>query len=342
MKATAFLAAAILPGLSAPVLAGFESPASAPVPGKASASRPWDLTVRASLGNNDNVNLVPDATTHPAGTGTSADYFALQAEGSYRFYQSGNVTAGAALSVSSLWYESKLESPATWNISDYSFYALNPAVYLTYKLNVAGMPASVTGTYDYYREDGHNDNLHALGTTSHNVRVSGTLFPKSDLQVTASVRRGWDDFEVVFPNPALDSRDADRIAVDLGMRTWFANGLHNLSLGVGYMENDAKGSNFDYDGYNLRARFESGFLKPVWLAVELKTGDRDYGGFNAAFIPAPGRTSQDVTTAEFQVLWPIDTHWRVDGFYRHENYASNQPQFEADVDVLGAGVTYRF
>ena len=313
-----------------PVWAGFESAGSSPVPGAESSSpRPWDLSIRASIGRNDNVQLVPDSTSYVGST--AANYFALQANGAYRFYQSGNLSAGASLSVSSLWNEDKQQTP-TSKFSDYNFYTLNPAVYITYKLNVGGMPASITGSYDLRREDGHSEDLAALGLTSHTLKVSGNLYPRQDLKLTATLTRGWDNFEVKFPTP---DRDADRLALDLGLRKSFSNGLHNISVGVGYIDNDAKGSNFAYDGYNTRLRFETGVLRPVWLAAEVKHGNLDYVGGSV-------RPSQKVTISTVQALWPIDKNWRADVFYSREDYASNSSSFEADANVFGVGLTYIF
>ena len=340
IKRSLVIAASLL-GVS-PAMAEFESPPASSIPSLESLSaKPWDLSIRGSLGHNDNVQLVPNVSTYPPGGSTSANYFSLQGNGAYRFYQSPTLVTGATLSFSSLWHEDKMQTP-DWNFSDYNFYNVNPGVYATYRFRLGNRPATLTGSYDYLTEDGHNEELHALGLTSHTLKIAGSVQLDRNFSISASLAHGRDSFEVEFPDPALDSRDANRTALDLGMRYWLGGGRHNLSAGIGYVNNNAKGRNFDYDGYNLRARFETGVLHPVWLAAEIKYGDRDYRGFTSFFIPAPGRNYQKTTSTSLQALWPINRHWSADVFYKHDQYDSNQAEFEADANAFGTGLSYRF
>jgi hypothetical protein len=338
-KRSLVIAASLL-GIS-PAMADFESPPASSTPAPQSLSaRPWDLSIRGSLGHNDNVQLVPDVTTYPAGGSTRASYFALQGSGAYRLYQTPTLVTGATLSFSSLWHEDKMQTPGM-KFSDYNFYNVNPGVYATYRFRLGYRPATLTGSYDYLKEDGHNEALHALGLTSHTLKLAGSVQLDSTLSLNASLAQGWDNFEVTFPDPALDNRDGSRTALDLGVRYWMSGGRHNLSAGIGYVNNNAKGRNFDYDGYNARFRFETAVLRPVWLAAEIRYGDRDYHGF-IGFIPAPGRNAQRITTTSLQALWPIDRHWSADVFYKHDQIDSNQAEFEADANAFGAGLSYRF
>ncbi|OIO71560.1 MAG: hypothetical protein AUJ57_07070 [Zetaproteobacteria bacterium CG1_02_53_45] len=313
-------------------------------------SRPWDLSIRTSVGHNDNVQLVPNITTFPVGGSKSANYFSLQVDGKYRFYQSNQWEAGVTLAATSLWYENKLQTitPPQWKFNDYNFGNYNPGVYTTYLFQAADMPASITASYDFYNENGHNNNLGALGLSSHNFHLSGSIRPLDNLQLTLSLLRGVDNFQVTFPDPALDDRDGVRTGIDLGARMWLDHGRHNVSVGLGYLDNKAKGSNFDYKGYNSKARFETGLLNPVWLAAEIDYANYKYNGFAAvqpwklAFITPPGRTSQKITTTLVQAIWPVTPHWFVDAFYRHESYKSNMAQFAASVNIYGTGLSYRF
>lgn len=72
----------------------------------------------------------------------------------------------------------------------------------------------------------------------------------------------------------------------------------------------------------------------------MRYASNDYAGFVSAFLPS--RAQQDIFTTGARLLWPINRTWAADLFYTHESYGSNTPQFEADVHVYGAGMTYRF
>ena len=341
MRTGIFLAVAAAVLVSAPAAAEFEAPAPGPVPTAAALNtRPWDLSIRASIGRNNNAGLVPTRTTFPVDGNKSAIYYAVQLDGGYRFYESRMLVAGTAVSVSDFRYENKQESDADSKFSGYDFYVVNPSVYLTYKLSVGGMPASITGSFDLRKENAPHG-YDALGLTGKNVRIAGSLQARPNLQFTGSVVRGRDDYEIVFPNPALNDRDATRTVVDLGARLWL-KGIHNVTAGIGYIDNDAKGSNFKYHGSNQRLRFETGILRPVWLAAEIKHGKLDYRGFVSPFVLPPGRTVQKVSTYALQALWPVNRGWTVDFFFNHDKYDSNQPEFESAVKTYGAGVSYRF
>lgn len=320
-------------------LADFEAPSASPPPSASSPSqRPWDLSVRFAVGHNNNVQLVPDVTTFPADGKTAANYFLSQANGVYRFYNSDKVTSGLTLGVSSLWHEDKLQSVSqNWKFDDYDFYTFNPGIYSSYRHSLSGNPAALTFSYSYLKEDGHNEDLAALGLSSHNIVVAESIALNRDLVLTATLSLGWDDFEVRFPaNPTMN-RDGNRSGIDVGVRYWMGEGLHNVSANIGYINNDAKGADFKYDGYNLRLRFESGALQPVWLAAEVKYSDRDYNA-NAPL----GRDYQRITTTQLQALWPISPHWSADLYYKNDQYDSNLSNYETDANQYGVGISYKF
>jgi hypothetical protein len=324
-----------------PALAEFEAPAPGPAPiALAHSASPWDLSIRASIGRNDNVGLVPEKTTFPVDGNRSAIYYAVQADGGYRFYESRKLVVGTAVSVSNLRYENKQESDPESKFSGYDFYAVAPAVYITYKLSAGGMPGAITGSYDLRREIAPHGYA-ALGMTSHNVKIAGSLQLRPDLQIVGSYARGWDNYEVVFPDPSLNDRDAKRGAINLGARLWL-RGIHNLTATIGYVDSDAKGSNFDHHGFNGKLRLETGMLRPVWLAAEVKRGELDYRGFVSPYVDPQGRTSQKVSTYALQALWPVNSHWNVEVFFNRDKYDSNQSEFRSAVKTYGAGAAYRF
>jgi hypothetical protein len=341
---TALLAVVGLTGFtfSQATLADFESPAGGSyISAYPAQARPWDLSIRASLGHNDNVQLVPDATTFPTGPGArfDASYTALQLNGGYRFVNTATHTLGFAMSAEGLWYENTNQTPV-WEMSDYNISTANPALYGTWRFLALGRPASLTASYDFRWEEGQN--VHAIGLHGHTLKLDGGVFVQPNVRLSATYSLSDNDYGVTFPTPSLNSRDAIRNAIDLGMRVWFDNGLRNVSLGLFYVDNDAEGSNFAYDGGGLRGRFETQLVGPVWLALDMRYASNDYAGFTSAFIPAPGRRYQDILATGARLLWPINRAWAADVFYTREGYDSNQPEFESDVHVYGAGMTYRF
>jgi hypothetical protein len=86
----------------------------------------------------------------------------------------------------------------------------------------------------------------------------------------------------------------------------------------------------------------------------VKTGyqHRDYGaGFQSPFVTAPGRTEQDIVTAEARLSYQIDRRFSVDAFVQHADYSANDNPgggvppdsafFEGDKTVFGVGVNVK-
>lgn len=251
--------------------ADFEAPAGGPaINAYPAMARPWDLSIRASLGRNDNVSLLPDVTTcsdtlSGAPCNAAASYFALQVNGGYRFVNTASHTVGFAISAAGLWYG---DTQQTWNweMGDYNILSANPAIYGTWRFPVLGKPAALTASYDYRWEEGQN--VDAIGLQGHTLKLDGGIFVQPNVRLSATWSLSDNDYGVTFPaTPALNTRDAMRQALDLGMRVWFDGGQRNVSLGLFYADNDADGSNFDYDGGGFRGRFETRFVGPVWLAL---------------------------------------------------------------------------
>jgi len=319
-----FVTLPALPDLELPA-----SPMASAHPGVQS-DRTWDLTLRFSAGYNDNVQLVPDSTTYymfedePLGS----NFLVVQADAVYRFVQTASTESGLTLSLSSLWNEQVLNS--------YNFYTINPGIFTHVSHNLSGLPATFSLAYDWRRENGHTSNLHALGLSSHNLRMSENVWVNPNTELNTALSLGFDNFEVKFPLTPSMVRDASRSALDFSLRYWMDSGPHNVMVGFGFVNNDSDGADFSYGAKNMSLRLESGALNPVWLAAEFRLSNRDYAPVTLA------RTEQRISTTLLQLLWPIQHHWKADVFYKYERYDSNDPGFETDVTQYGVGMSYSF
>lgn len=323
----------------AAALADFESPSAGPEPEAGLPEmRPWDASIRLFVGHNDNVPLAPDATFF-SGERESA-FGGISLDATYRLVQSADWTAGVALTLDRLAYsETGTPNPAYDPPEQYDLIALNPSLFALRHFRLAnGMPAQVGISYGFRREWLP---VHAGGLKSHDLKLKAAVNPRPDLTLGASYTYGRDDFEVEFPDPTLDDRDATRHAFGLSATYYWDDRLRSVSVSYTRAVNNADGSNFEYDANIFTGRFESHLYGPLWLGLEVSRDNRDYDGF-VGFIAPPGRTDQDITRYGAELLWQIDRSWTADAYYTKSRYDASQPEFKADRAEFGIGITYRF
>ena len=323
---------------AAPIVqAGFESPDPQSVSPEPDLGRAWQLTARAFFGYNDNVQVVPDTTFF---TGDESDAFAgVSVSGTYRIHQGEFLSLFAVGEISQLLY---LGNPAGGGgtTDDYDLTVLSPGLLAIVPHSVGGYEASASLRYSFRHEAGRD--VAAIGLSSHSIALTESIAINQQTSVTAGLSFGIDNYEVDFPTPATDDRDADRFGLTLGIKHRWDNNRRNASFQYAFTDHDAEGSNFDYDAHAFTGRFETHLLGPLWGAAELGYSLGDYNGFTSGFIPAPGRTEQDNLNFALQFIYVIDAKWSVDFSYRFTSYESNQPQFESEVNQFAIGLTYKF
>jgi|GEM_PF-2044670 len=304
--------------------------------------RPWDLSIRTFFGYNDNVQVVPELPPFFIGDRDSA-YGGITVKGAYRFIQTDDWTVGASLVFDQLWYAE--EQPKAFvatasDANDYDLSAVQPSLYVDYHFDVMGRKASVGMSYDYRWDDAP---IPATGIQAHTLTFRGSIYVLPQLQVSLSYAHGWDNFDVKWPGTtALNERDGERDVFSISAKYSFHGGLRSIKIGYTYYDNDSEGTNFRYDSNGLNVRFESHLIGPLWGAFGFSYSRGDYGGFTGGGVPAPGRQHQESFVYNLQLIWVINRHWSVDFYYKHSDYRSNLSQFEAEVNNVGMGVTFKF
>ncbi len=325
----------ISPGLA---LADFEGPAQGPqevdVPVQA---RPWDLTIRLFAGRDSNVPLAPDQTFINGDRGSMFGGGTIK--GTYRLVHSQDWSLGVMASADYLHFEKGKGAGQTDSPDEYQLSVFNPGIFVRRKLKLGAFPASLGLSYDYRRE---RSPIPAGGLDSATLKLDGGIALTHRFRLAANATYGHDDFSVAFPDMSLNSRDAKRTAYGLSASYRFPWRQTTVKLNYARAENNAEGRNFDYDGHKYSGRVETRVTGPLWLGLEMGKDSRDYKGFQSGFIPAPGRTEQDIYQFNGQLLWQLSYHWIVDLFYEESRYRANQPQFEAERRKFGLGATYRF
>ncbi len=315
--------------------AEYEKPS--PVPGLISDTfqlRPWDLTVRAMGGYNDNVPLVADGDTFFLGE-TDSPYVGLIIDGKYRFYDRGGWKVGAGMRFDKVLHTDDQDTPTAFNADqlEYDVRAFSPSFFVQRRFSLGGKSVTLGANYTYLNEWA---DISAVGLDSHSIGVNAEIMMRRDVQFSFKSGYFWNNFFV--QQPPVSNRDAEFFTVGLGAKKWFQGRSRSIEVGMAYNTNDAEGKNFQYDGYELDVKLTSQIKGPVWANVTFELDSRDYEGF----VPAPTRTDQEIYTYGLQVIWVIDAHWTADAFFTHSDYYANDPFYEGDVSKSGAGISYRF
>lgn len=338
---TVFLPSAVFLGATVvPAGADYEVPsAPAPSSGLGDAARPWDLSTRAFIGHNDNVNLVPE-TTFFVGE-TDSLYTGLTVDGEYRYQVNEQLTIRPRMRFDQLWH--KETQPMTPGPNDdaneYDLTVLHPSVTAEYSFQLANRPSTFNAGYDFRSEDAP---ISAIGLKSHALRAKMATMVCPDLELSAGYAHAADDYSVTFPDPDLNDRDAKRNIVTAGGKYWSNQRLSSIGLTYQFTDSDSEGSNFQYFSNGIIGRVESQLIGPLFGALQMGYSHYDYDGFISGFIPAPGRKEQDIYANSLQLVWVLTRNLQIDVYWNHKEYEANISQFNANVDDLGLGIMARF
>jgi len=328
--------------------AGFEQTDADPAsPTTAPAVNPdaWDLTIRVYAGQNSNVPKAPDQT-FLIGDQDSA-LVGAAVRGTYRFSDTEQWLVGITVRADGTIYTEDNDKPAAVLFEDYGSpheynqWTVHPTLFAIRRFDLDGTPATFGGQYSFRHEDAPD--IEGIGLNAHSFQVNGSAHVSPRVSVDGAYSYTITDYDVTFPSPMLDDRDADYQRATARV-TYHApgGGSGRASLSVFYADNDAEGRNWDYDSYGVAGQIKSHLFGPFWTNLDLSYEDRDYGGFISPWVPAPGRKESEIWNYGVQFLWPITEHCMWDLTIRHTEVGANSPQFRVDGTRLIGGFTYTF
>lgn len=324
-----------------PALAGFEAPETGTAEGySAFNTRAWDLAVRAYVGTDSNVNLRADGDPFFVGA-TDSSEAGLIIDGVYHFLNIAGWDLGGGMKLEKVWYPQEKNNALipgpTDNANEYNLTAYTPSLFANRKFTAFDKPASVSIIYAYRDEDA---TLTGVGASQHTWTFKAGIMPQKGVSLGFDASRTWSNFDVQFPNMALDDRSGEYDRFGVTGTWWFGGPRRNVSLGVHWIENDAGGANFDYDGWEGSISFLSHIYKRLWAQASLTHASQDYDGFVSPFIPAPGRTEQTVDQYGLQLFYRVSPQVTADAYWNATNIDSDDPIFDGSKRKIGVGLTY--
>ncbi|HEC11991.1 MAG TPA: tetratricopeptide repeat protein [Acidiferrobacteraceae bacterium] len=144
-----------------------------------------------------------------------------------------------------------------------------------------------------------------------------------------------DDFAAEGFDPVFSSRDANNHALGLRHTWYFAQRQGQVSVGLDYQKNDARGLNFEMD--SLSGKINAIFPLPWALRAEFDVGygTDDYSQFVG---PVRRKTDRKTVSAGLSRWFGQRVQMRLDYSYRDE--ASSYDQLSYDRTVWGASLNY--
>lgn len=335
-----FIALGFLSAGSLPAKAEFErtgAGSASPAGAMDAGVRPWDLTVRAFFGHDTNVGLAPDITGYNGEVKSEA--FGAAVQGVYRFIQERDWQLGVTLYAGRVEYTRGHRGTETDAPDEYNTTVLNPGLYARRRIQLGDTEGSLGVSYNFRREwlplDGG-------GLIGHSLSANASLSPTRNLTFGVFGEYADENFTVIFPDLALDSRDATRFAVGVSAQLKVNRGRTKISASYSYGENHAEGSNWDNTNNNLELRVQSKLYGPIFADLTVGRYHKDYDSFVSNFIPAPGRNHQEDNAIDAKLYWAITSHVIADVHFTSHWYLANTSYFEADRQSYGLGLSYKF
>lgn len=333
-KASTALAFAIVSFAASQASAGFEGVSPALNLGDpADPFDSFDAVLRLGMGHDSNVQLAPDVTFF--GASTDSLFADAELEAIYRHRINPLFHIGAGLRLEGTAHLDELPFPLRPLYGDHDEYdriGINPTLFAS--LQSGGVDIRIA--YDFRFED--SSGVSAMGLYAHRLGVSLTRDISPEWRIRGGVSHSWNDYMIVFPDP-VDNRDGTLTAFDVGADYYISGGRTVLSANAGVALNRADGNNWDYTSYGASVGARTVLMPRLFLSGELGYQWRDYDGFEAGFVTPPGREEQGIVTAKAKLAYIINQRFSVDLYVSHSSYSSNQPEFEGDQTVFGAGLT---
>lgn len=318
--------------------AGFESPsAGANLGDPSDPFDAFDAVIRVGYGLDDNVELWADELSFvvPDDRTRESTFLTGTLDATFRHQISPLFTIGAALRVDGTMFLDDIPAalqPDYGNFDDFDLIVVNPSVFAS--AVVDGVDVRVS--YGFRFEDGRD--VHAMGLNGHQVGVELSRDVSPSWRVRGGVTHSWNDFHIVFPD-AVNDRDGTLTSLNAGADYYIDGGYTVLSATVKFAVNDSDGRNWRYSSYGASLGARTVIMPGLFASGEVGYERRDYRGFDAGFIPPPGREEQEIFTAKAKLVYAIDERFSADIHVNYSTYDSNMPQFEGDQTIVGVGLT---
>lgn len=318
--------------------AGFEGPSAGPNLGD--PSEPFDnfdAVVRVGLGQNDNVMLWADELSFvpPDSRTRESTFLTGTLDAAFRHQINPLFVVGAALRVDGTTYLEDIPptlQPDYGNFDDFDLVVVNPTLFANVLLD--GVDARFA--YGFRFEDGRD--VHAIGLNSHQLSVDLSRDLSASWRIRAGISHAWNDHHIVFPDPVND-RDGTLTSFNAGTDYYIGGGTTVLSATVNAAVNDSDGRNWKYAAYGATLGARTVVIPGLFASGNIGYEQRDYRGFEAGFIPPPGRQEENIFSANAKLVYAINERFSADIHVNYSTYDSNMPQFEGDQTTIGAGVS---
>ena len=331
---------AVVLGVCLPVVAhAFEAPSSIrPASTFLFDPKPLAITVRLWGGYDSNYPLVADAPTYwdPAGETESPVAGATFNLSTFHRFNTFN-QIGANVRIDGVTYTANGNAGlANASVgSEYDLFVVNPSIFYR---TILPMPIAnhLTLTYGLRTEIGHNIEAIGLGSRQFDARVD--ILASKDWSFFADIYTTHDDFSVTFANPD-SNRDGEYLSISAGGRYSFNSQHSSMGFSGGRVENNAKGRNWDFDGWFVSGDLRSVLANRLSGHVGLRYEDRDYRGGFIPDVGAPGRTSEQITTVDAGMVYVLDEIFSVDAGVSYQNVDGNMPAFSSSRWKATVGLT---
>ena len=332
-------------------VAGFEGPSGGPFTGDpALPFDSFDAVLRIEYGVDDNVQLAPDQTgfENPPGIrqDTESQYLQASFNGTYRHRFNQLVSAGIALVAAARVHLDEINptTPDIGTYDDYDTLIMSPRLFMN--VNLEGVDLQLY--YQFRHEEGQNVN--AIGLNVHTIGLDAIR----DLSPTWRIRGGvgWtsNDYSVDFlGTESFNDRDSVYFRINAGVDYFIQGGRAVISGTVFSAVNDSDGLNWNYTSYGANVAARTVIVQNLFASASVGIEHRDYdSGFTSPGIDAPGRTEQDIISAEARLTYSINDRFSVDAFVQHTDIGANSipgstdgKMFEGDQTVYGVGLNVK-
>lgn len=318
--------------------AGFESTSGGPNLGD--PSDPFDAldaVVRVGIGRDSNVELWPDQMSFnlPNDDTRRSTFLTGALDATFRHQINPLFIVGAGLRVDGTMFLDDIPlslQPDYGNFDDFDLIVVNPTVFTSTVLD----GVDVRLNYGFRFEDGRN--VHAMGLNSHEIGIALSRDVSANWRIRGGASNAWNDFHIVFPD-SVNDRDGTLTSFNAGADYYIGGGQTVLSATANAAINNSDGRNWKYAAYGATLGVRTVVMPRLFASGSVGYEQRDYHGFDAGFIPPPGRQEENIFSANAKLVYAIDEQFSADAYVKYSTYDSNMPQFEGDQTIVGAGVT---
>jgi hypothetical protein len=300
--------------------------AQSPRAGGESAERPWRASLRAFADYDSNIGLTEEQAPFPF-EAEGALRAGVSGSGSYRLLSGERLEAGVG------GYFLQTITAGDSFADEYDLSTLAPQLWTNLRFAFGETPGFAQLAYEFRRDWLEGDDFER----SHSLRASGGVRPRENLELEASYRIGFNDFDASGFH-ALDARrDADHHRFGLAA-TWLRLAeAQRLTLAYEYLSNHAELDEYDFTGHGVTARFRSALGRYALLDLLASYTSADYFRY-----PTAPRREARTQSYRARVVLPVAESLSADLGYGYLRVGADQAQFRSKRHLVSAGLTYHF